>query len=278
MTEAQIAQPEQRRGPSPLAEFNADMAKRQRLFLDLLDKDPKRLARFLAGAFQAVSKNPTLLEPQYRTSLLMSLGEIAALDLELSPIFQHVALVPRRGNDRTPPEVQIMPMYKGLIVLMVRSGAVEGVEPYVVRRGEFFRCSGGSNPGIVHEIPLETEVDESDEGIIAAYCMLKKPGSNERIAGPVVRRKQLDEAMARSTGKAWKTDFVAMCLKTAVRRAANYIPQSEEVAWALARDNDDSDDRPPPLSRIRQAEGHGHAIEQSDAGGLLGQLGAGTPA
>ena len=268
-------QPDQQQGPSPLAIFQADLARIDRLALDLFDGDQKRHLRFKAGTFQLVRKNPDLLDCN-RASLMLALGECAALDLETSPTFQHVAIVPRKG------EAQLMIQYRGLIALMIRSGFVEYVTPYVVRSGEVFRHTGGSEPRIVHELPLD-DVDEGNEGILASYCMLKMRGSPGLVAGPVIRRTKLLEAKGRSNGNVWAEHFEAMCLKTAIRRAAKTIPQSEELAYVLTREDvveGDVNARLPELDRLRElAEviraGDRPALRQGEEAPLLTQLGAG---
>lgn len=209
------------------AGLHADLKANARLFEQLLgDKDERN--RFLAGAFQACRANEDLLMAD-PASLILALGEAASLKLSVSPHRGESWLIVYKH------QVTFRTGYQGLIKLMKRDNPeIVNVTVEVVRRGEHFLWVAGSSPRIEHQIPLEGAVDESDEGILAAYCCVHTAGSPYPYTA-VVRRAKLLEARARSGNpfdltkwsSVWDDHFEAMCKKTAIRRVAKFVPGSD---------------------------------------------------
>lgn len=174
--------------------------------------------RVIAAAQLAVMKLPAIAEctPQ---SIVLACAKIAQWGLEIGDTAH---LVPF-GRECTP-----VPDYRGLVEMIVRSGAARSVEARVVRDGDTFRYAYGTNKFIEH-VPTA----KSSAKIIAAYAI-----ANLRFQtfDFVVLDRDEIEAVRRKS-KQWAKGDLEDCAwyakKTAVRRVVNLIPKNAALAKVL---------------------------------------------
>jgi recombination protein RecT len=186
----------------------------------------KRAERFARVCVTAIRKSPQLQRCN-PASILGAMMECAQLDLEPNTPSGLAYLIPY-GRDCT---LQIG--YRGLLQLMYRSGAIASFNADVVYRQEIeaglFTYSSGIHPNIEHRIDLldGSARTGNPADIVAAYaCAVLKSGE------PVIRlvtRKDIDQARAQGgkNSPAWRDHFAAMAIKTAIKRLAQWLPQTK---------------------------------------------------
>lgn len=179
-------------------------------------------------------ENPNLLTCD-RMSLLGAVMQCAVTGLEPGPL-GHAYLVPFKGK------VQWIPGYRGLIELAHRSGAVKEIYAEVVRPGDKFKFSKGTDPYIEHVPDLEVDVSEP---IVAAYAVAKLRGGGiqfEVMSRSQIERIRDEKSAATSKRSPWYTDFNEMAKKTVFRRLSKWIPVSLEQrdAWQTIYAHDEN--------------------------------------
>lgn len=166
-------------------------------------------------------------------SFAASIMGCAALGLEPNTQLGLAYLIPRRNHGKLECTMQIG--YQGQLDLARRSGMVASIQAFPVFSGDDFRYSFGINPTL-HHVPCG-EDDPSKLTHCYAVCRLKDPGSDPVFV--VLNRKQIDKRRDRggagsSSFSPWKTDYVAMAQKSAVRALFAWMPRSAEMATAVA--------------------------------------------
>ena len=134
--------------------------------------------------------------------------------------------------------------YKGLLQLAYRSGMVQSFNADVVYRKEveagMFEYHKGINPTIRHDVNfLNPSLREGE--IVAAYAACTLVGGQPLlrvIDAQDVARAKASSASARNGSSPWVTHEASMWMKTAIKRLAAWMPQTEMLALAV-----DSDDR-----------------------------------
>jgi recombination protein RecT len=175
--------------------------------------------RFLETARQAYLTNPTPLIQCEPRSVVRCLHQIAALQLSPDPRVGDCYLIPRRNKEKNVIECTLLVGYIGLSKRIRRSPEVLHVDAAVVYENDKFSYRKGAEPKLEHEPTL------GERGkVIASYAIAMK-----REGPPlfwVCSRADIDAARARSQQphKAWKTDFDAMAMKTAIRRLPKLMP------------------------------------------------------
>lgn len=129
--------------------------------------------------------------------------------------------------------------YKGMIELARRSGLVETIYAEPVYQLDKFIYVKGLNPDLVHEpYTGEFESGSKDNPLTHVYAVAKYKGGGYNFV--VLSKAEVEKYRLRSKAggfSPWKTDYVAMALKTAVRRLATWMPQSiEYLTDAMAVD------------------------------------------
>lgn len=232
------------------------------LFRSLFSNNETRANRFMAEAFAAIRRNPKLMEAE-RRSLIMALGEAAIFDLSVDPVVGDCYLVPVWSKDFGCNVVDFRIGYRGYIKLMHRgSQPIDHIYARVVRRGEHFEEHGGTDSRIEHRIPLESDIDATDTGIIGAYCSVLLRGSTRPIFR-VLRRPQIIKAAEKSGSPkdrdwstVWKEHFEEMAMKTAIRRVAKMVPGADDARAAMWREGEREAGRQPPiLEQLRHVAG-----------------------
>lgn len=216
--------------------------------------------RFLRMALTCVQKNDKLLDctPQ---SLLAAMLESARLGLE--PGTKQAAIVPY-GEKAT-----FIAQWQGLVELMYRSGRVTSVVAEFIHENDPWQYRIGDGGTFWHE----PDVLSSERGPIVlayAYAEIKGGGRSKiitlnRAEAEEVRdqyskayalaerhRREDPEGFARTPDKGWfnstwHTEFDAMWRKSAVRRLADWVPQSPELVELLQRENEAGESELPEV-------------------------------
>jgi len=122
--------------------------------------------------------------------------------------------------------------YQGQIELARRSGMVSSIQAFPVFAGDEFRYSFGLNPTLYH-VPCG-EDDAAKLTHSYGVCRLKD-GDPIFV---VLTKRQIEARRARGgTGDGfspWKTDYVPMAQKTAIRALFPWMPRSSAMARAEA--------------------------------------------
>jgi recombination protein RecT len=185
--------------------------------------------RLLRLALTVVNRTPRLLECSQK-SLLGAIMTCAQLGLEPGPSGD-AYLLPFKVKGQY--ECTFILGYRGMMELARRSGQVETIFAEPVFKGDDFRYSKGLNPEL-HHVP-DPDGDENPADLTHVYAVVKYKGGGHRFI--VMSRKQVEKYRNESKspdGKAWMNHYVAMALKTSVRRLATWMPQSPEFITALA--------------------------------------------
>jgi recombination protein RecT len=172
--------------------------------------------RVIAAAQLAVMKLPAIGECEPK-SIVLAVAKIAQWGLEIGDTAH---LVPF-GKECTP-----VPDYRGLVEMIVRSGAARGVEARVVRQGDEFAYAYGTEKYIRH-----TPLAKSTAPITHAYAI-----ANLRFQSfdfVVLDVEEIEAVRAKS--KQWSKGALPAwyAKKTAVRRVVNLIPKNAKLASVL---------------------------------------------
>lgn len=171
----------------------------------------------------------------------------AQLNLEPNTPQELAYLIPYKD------ECQFQIGYKGFLQLVYRSGIVSSFNADVVYRAEvengMFEYRKGITPTITHKVDLlHPEAREGE--LIAAYAACTLKGGGEGMLR-LVDKKDIERAQKTSASLAankkygkdspWISSPEAMWMKTAIKRLAAWLPQTEMLAMAV--DLDDKSER-----------------------------------
>ena len=200
---------------------------------------PKHMSedRMFQLAMSAYNSTPQLAECS-TVSVLSCIMKCAALGMEPSAVdgLGRAYILPFRNGKTRRMEATFILGYKGMIDLARRSGEVESISARAVYEGDEFRYAYGLNEDLYH-VPMH----KSDQ-LTYAYCIARfKDGGHYFI---VLSRKEIEAA--RKASKAgnngpWVTNYDAMAVKTAIRRAFPYLPVSIVAQEAAAADEQTPD-------------------------------------
>lgn len=217
---------------TPMRILREDIGANGKLYAALLKADEQGVAQFMAEAFHAVSTNPKLLDQKVcnRGSLLMALGNVAALGLSVSPTMGEAWLIPRGGL------CHFQVGYKGLVKLAHRSNQIDSIYVDVVYQGEVYSRRGGTDPKIEH-LPDDTgELRTNNaEDILCAYAVVWVKGSSRPIVRTVPRNELTRTARSSGNPKddkpsdVWLNHPEAMARKTALIRVAPMLPREDKL-------------------------------------------------
>ena len=218
----------------------------------------RRAERFARICLTAVRNTPKLANCTME-SFAASMMICAQLDLEPNTPQQLAFLIPFENRKRGITECQFQIGYKGLLQLAYRSGMVTSFNADVVYKSEvesgMFRYRKGIVPTIEHDVDL-LRPELRDGEIVAAYaaCMLVGGQPLLRVvdAREVERAQKTSASMNaakkhnNASASPWQTSPEAMWMKTAIKRLAAWMPQTEMLA--LAVDTDDKSERGESLA------------------------------
>lgn len=244
---------------SPVAAFRKNLEGGQR---DQIAKQlPKGVDadRFVRTAMTVVQMNPELLlcTP---TSLFGSIM-LAAKD-GLLPDGKEAVIQPYNVNvakKNAPPvwekQAQYMPMVKGLMQIMYRSGEVAMVDGVAVYEKDVFEYERGDMPRIIHKPYTGTEAPGQ---VVAAYVVIKL--KNGEVKREVMFRRDIENvrnASKAKDGPGWKNWYDQFAIKAVIKRAFKQLPtDSEDFDRVIQHDNDamgfDFSDKPQALQGAQQ--------------------------
>jgi recombination protein RecT len=249
----QRAAPEQ---GGKLLEFIAD---HQRDLAQVLPRHltPERMARL---AISAVRSTRGLAECTLR-SFASSILACSTLGLEPNTPLGHAYLIPRKIKGT--PTCTLIIGYQGLVELMYRSGAVSSVKAEPVFEGDDFEYEKGLNPKLRH-IPRG---EDDPSKLTHVYTVVRWRDGGEPV-WDVLTRSQIERRRSRGGGgdafSPWRTDYVAMALKTGVRAIARWVPSStEKPALQQAIAYEESVERGAPRAAIAALGDEPQAILES---------------
>lgn len=218
--------------PAMLEKFKGEIARALPRHIN-----PDRMARIALTAFRMT---PKLAECDPR-SVFAAVIQSSQLGLEVG-LMGEAHLVPF-GN-----QCQLIPGYTGLMKLVRQSGLVQDIYAHEVRVNDKFTLKLGMERSLEHE-PLTAPggfpaSDEERGEVVGFYAVaVFKDGSRTFVA---MGRKEVEKIRDNSRGyqaakrfkkeSIWDSDFVAMGLKTVIRRLCKFMPKSPELATALAMD------------------------------------------
>lgn len=188
---------------------------------------PERLLRI---ALTEVRRQPKLAECS-QASLLSAVFSCAQLGLEPGGSLGHAYLVPY-GR-----EVQFILGYRGMIDLARRSGLIDSISAHAVFEGDRFECEYGLAENLVHVPDWDNPNRTDPTKLRFVYSVAKLSGGGTQFE--VMSRQEVDAVKRRSKGGnngPWSSDYVAMALKTVVRRLFKWLPVSIELARAVGLD------------------------------------------
>lgn len=232
---------EEKKAVSPANAFKNVMAGTQRE--QIAAQLPKGIDvdRFVRTAMTVVSMNPELLT--CTTSSLMGSIMLAAKDgllpdgkEALIQLYNCKVSKPNEKPERWEKRAQYMPMVRGLINILYRTGDVAMVDGVAVRQKDAFEYERGDEPRIIHKPYMGAD----DAGpVIAAYCIIKL--KNGEVKREVMNAR--DIAAVRSMSKAqngtgWKNWEDQYAIKAVIKRAFKQLPtDSEDLSRVIEHDN-----------------------------------------
>ena len=209
----------------------------------------RRAERFARICLTAVRNTPKLANSTME-SFAAAMMICAQLDLEPNTPQGLAFLIPYENRRKNVTECQFQVGYKGLLQLAYRSGMVASFNADVVYRAEveagMFRYCKGISPAIGHDVDL-LKPELRDGEIVAAYaaCVLHGGQPLLRVvdAREVERAQKTSASMAaakkygKTDSSPWQTSPEAMWMKTAIKRLAAWMPQTEMLALAVEADD-----------------------------------------
>lgn len=176
-------------------------------------------------------KNPALLDctPQ---SVVSAVLQCAQVGLEPGPQ-AHLYLVPFKNRGVLECTLQIG--YRGLLELIGRTGKYHAPDVRAVFEGDRFEYEFGLNEKLNH---VPSAKSRAADKLTHVYIVLW-PKDGGRATFEVMTREEVDAIRRRSKSGGsgpWVTDYIAMAMKTVVRKKAKYLPLSVELQQAITID------------------------------------------
>lgn len=161
------------------------------------------------------------------------LMQCAQLGLEPNTPLGQAYLIPR--NIKGQMQCTLIVGYQGMMDLARRSGQVHAVQARAVFTGDEFAFEYGSVERL-HHVPAG---DEDPDRLTHTYGIARLEGG--AVMFEVATRKAIEAARARGgsdrgTHSPWRTDYIAMAQKTAIRKLYKWLPKSAEIARAIMVD------------------------------------------
>lgn len=195
-------------------------------------------AAFVRAAISSVSASPQLQQAT-PASLLGGIMLAAQLKLEIGPALGHFYLTPRQVSKKEGNEwVKVwtcLPIigFQGYIELAYRSGRVEKIETFLIRKGDKFDHGANSERGRFFDwSPADYDEVREWTGVVA-IAKIKGAGTvwaylpKEKV---IARRPQYWDKTP------WATNEEEMARKSGIRALAPYLPKSTELGKALEAD------------------------------------------
>lgn len=145
----------------------------------------------------------------------------------------HAYFIPFKNRKTGVTECSLVPGYKGYLELAFSNDFLKCVHTDVVLRDEVFdQWVDAGGPQLRHQVPLERKLFKAH--VIAAYCIYQTANGGHGVE--VVTRPELDKVDTERN--VWKSDYVAMARKTAIRRAAKSWRTTRQLGMAITLDEE----------------------------------------
>lgn len=229
-------------------EENAPTAMERKVqeLMPLVGGDRKRAERVVRVAANAISKTPALAKCD-KGKLWLAVQDVVSMGLTFG--HRGAYLVPYKGD------VTVIVSPHGLIELAFRSPLVKAIQARVVNERDEYAVQYAPDPIITHKPCLTGDAGP----LVAAYAIIDLTTGGRVIEwmdrSEIEKTKGVSQS-AKSGYGPWKDWEAEMWRKTVLKRAMKYVPQSEELMLALAKDDEDTvfDDKPRrSVETLRQA-------------------------
>lgn len=210
--------------------------------------------RFIRTAVTTINLNPALLgctPSSLYASFMQAAKDGLMPDGKEAVIQSYSCKIKEYGQpDRWEDRAQYMPMVRGLIQVMYRTGDVSMVDGVAVYEKDHFEYERGDAPRIIHRPYMGID---SPGGVIAAYVVIKL--KNGEIKREVMFRRDIEQvrnASKAKDGPGWKNWYDQFSIKAVIKRASKQLPtDSEDLARVIEHDNEamgfDFNDKPQAL-------------------------------
>lgn len=223
-----------------LAQVMGDESRRDELFRSLPSHIPP--GRFHRNLLNLLMQNPEIM--QYDPRLIYrEVSKAAALGLSLDPQFAEADIIPVWNKQAKRKELELRPRYKGLIKLARQSGEIINIYPVEARENDFWLEEQGTERRLEHRVERR-----SPRGAVFCYyaVVVYKDGVKDfevmDLEDIYDIREKSDGWRAFQNNKIsttpWQSDEGEMCKKTVIKRLLKRVPQSSDLAEALALDHD----------------------------------------
>lgn len=196
--------------------------------------------RFIRTAMTVVSMNPELLTctmPSLMGSIMLAAKDGLLPDGKEAVIQVYNCNIAKKNCPAIwEKQAQYMPMVRGLINILYRTGEVAMVDGVAVRQKDVFEYERGDQPRIVHKPYMGTE----DAGlVVAAYCIIKL--NNGEVKREVMNARDIAavRSMSKSkNGPGWNNWEDQFAIKAVIKRAFKQLPtDSEDLSRVIEHDN-----------------------------------------
>lgn len=214
-----------------------------------------RLAVFAAGQDDWLAR----CQPEtFYASLIVA----AQLGLEPSGVRGEAYLVPYKGK------VTLIPGYRGLIKLALRSKAVKQIYAHLVYEGDDFVYQLGTDVQLHHK-PLINGGTERD--VIAAYAVAVLANGEKQVE--VMDRDELDKIRAFAAegrggkdGPAYSKWADQMMRKAPIRRLCKFLPLGDDYFLAAKLDELHDEGKPEQIGKFIDVQAEDRQVIDADEG------------
>lgn len=226
--------------PSPVEKFTKMLDGSQRKEIAKQLPAGVNVDRFIRTAITVVRMNPELMTCT-ATSLFGAVMTAAKDGLlpdgkeALIQPYNCKVSAPNEKPERWEKQAQYMPMVKGLIQIMYRTGEVATIDGAAVYEKDVFEYERGDQPRIVHKPYLGAEQPGK---IIAAYCIITMKGGE--VKREVMNARDLAAVRAASksaNGPGWTKWEDQFSIKAVIKRAYKQMPSDPSIDHAFEQDN-----------------------------------------
>lgn len=188
--------------------------------------------RFTRMALTAISTTPKLQECS-QMSFIAALMNAAQLGLEPNTPLGQAYLLPFKNKGRL--ECQFQIGYKGMIDLVYRNKQVQTIQAQIVYENDYFEYELGVDSKLIHRPTLE---ERGEMKCVYALFKLENGGYGFEVLSKAdcIRHAEKYSPGMNSSYSPWKSDFEAMCKKTAIKKVLKFAPLQADALRAIASD------------------------------------------
>lgn len=219
--------------PQPISPVASQISKRIDMFCTVLGGGTDQ-QQFAASVILACNELPL-----GSTTHSVAKAVLGAAYLQL-PFGSHLGfayMLPFRNSDESDRQkkgvydISLCIGYQGFLELGVRSKFLTDIHADVVCKDEEFEFwKDETGPRLLHKPGIDRSPGRNN--IIGAYCLYHTSGGGRGIR--FVSAKEI--ALVDKNKDVWRSNFPAMCMKTAVRRAAKEWRKTPQIGYAVQVD------------------------------------------